>query len=202
MRRRTTTLAATLGLAAAAAAAAVVALAPPASAQSTTLPYQGLCSPTSTSVDIGSVDIGQSRSVVLNPPCVWTPGTAVNVTVNGQSVGTKTAASNGTITVHLTVISATQISVDDPVLVSAQCGRNSVTGVGQSSVARATVTHVVTFTINCPTAAVAKPTSGTVAFTGANIARASAIATLAVCLGLALVLVGRRRRRREPVSAA
>lgn len=198
MRRSLCRLVVTLGLT----AGAVVLSAPPAVAQVTTLPYQGLCTANVTATDLGTFTVGQSITVVLAPTCAWNPGGNVNVTVNGQAVGTKPVAANGTITVHITIISATQLSVDDPVLVTGQCGRNEVVGVGPSSVANTTVTATATFTVTCAAAAATPTPSSGVAFTGANIARAAAVGTLAIAIGLALVVLGRRRRTpAAPIAA-
>ncbi len=158
--------------------------------------YPGQCSPTAGSVNVGSHNVGDSFRVLLAPTCVFTPGAAVTVTVNNQPVGTKTADANGAVSVSITVVSATQLSIDDPVLVTGQCGANTVVGSGPSSVANSNVTQSASFTVNCPAAATVTPTAskGTVAFTGANIAKWSAGALVLVAGGFGLLLMSRRRR--------
>ncbi len=168
-----------------------MAMAVPAQAQ--TNPYPGTCSTTTGSVNAGSHNVGDKFTVTLAPTCVFTPGSAVTVTVNGQSVGTKTASASGTVAVSITVVSATQVSIDDPVSATAQCGTNTVVGSGASSVAASNVTQSASFTINCP-ASTASASKGTVAFTGANIAKWSAVALLLVAGGFGLVAFSRRRK--------
>jgi hypothetical protein len=176
-----------------------LAVAGPAQAQ-TTPTYQGQCNVTTGSVNAGSHNVGDSFRVTLAPTCVFTPGAAVTVTVNGQAVGTKTATANGTVSVAITVVSSTQVSIDDPVSVTAQCGSNSVVGSGPSSVANSNVTQSASFTINCP-ASTATASKGTVAFTGANIAKWSAGALVLVAAGFGLVLISRRRKTNGSVTA-
>jgi hypothetical protein len=69
--------------------------------------------------------------------------------VNGTPVGTKVADANGFVRVTITVLSTLQLSVDDPVIVPAICGQNTVTATGFSNVANGNVTHTATFTLNC-----------------------------------------------------
>ncbi|HUQ63691.1 MAG TPA: hypothetical protein VM121_08055 [Acidimicrobiales bacterium] len=173
--------------------------APGASAQTG---YQGQCNATTGSSNAGSHNIGETFTVQLAPTCVWTPGSAVTVNVNGVPIPGKVANAAGLVSVTITVVSATQLSVDDPVSVASQCGSNSVVGVGQSSVAGgATVTHSAGFTVNCA-ASTAKATTGTVAFTGANVAKWSAAAFVLLAAGFALVLVTRRRKSHDTVTPA
>ncbi|HEX8771097.1 MAG TPA: hypothetical protein VF711_10060, partial [Acidimicrobiales bacterium] len=93
-----------------------------------------------------------------------------------------------------TVVSATQLSVDDPVSVTGQCGGNTVVATGPSAAAGgSTVTQSAGFTVSCP-AATATASKGAVAFTGANIAKWSAGALVLVAGGFGLVLMSRRRK--------
>lgn len=98
----------------------------------------------------GNVTIGQTFSVTLTPNCVFTGAGSVSVTVNGVPVGTKTASANGTISVTVTVLSATQLSIDDPVIVPANCGTNTISATGPSTVAGGPVTQNANFTVSCP----------------------------------------------------
>lgn len=189
--RRTLTI--TLGL-----IALYTLVAPTAHAQ--TSGYPPACTTTASASALGSASIGSTITLQLQPTCAWTPGSAVEVVVNGQGVGTKTADANGFVTVTITVLSATSLSVDDPVIVPTVCGTNTVTGRGTSTVASgAVVTHQATFTVACGAAtpaAGATPTAR-VAFTGANVSRWAAVA-LAALVGGALLLVAGRRRRVPP----
>ncbi|MGH9277483.1 MAG: hypothetical protein ACRD12_05180 [Acidimicrobiales bacterium] len=190
------TLLVTVGLLAAAVMAAPVGHAQTTtSTTSTTNPYPGACTTTVSAAAFGSASIGSTITLQLQPTCAWTPNSTVEVVVNGQSVGTKTANANGFVQVVITVLSATTLSVDDPVLVPNVCGTNTVVGRGTSTVAGGNVvTHQATFTVVCP----ATPTTpGRIAFTGANFTRWLATALAAVMLGAVLV-VGSRQRRRSP----
>lgn len=178
-----------------------MALGIPAASAQTTPTYPGQCNVTTGSVNAGSHAIGEKFTLTLAPTCVFDPGSAVTVTVNGQAVGTKTASASGTISVTITITSATQLSIDDPTLVTGQCGNNTVVGTGTSSVAASTVTQSASFTVSCP-AATASATTGTVAFTGANIARWSAAALVLVGAGFGLVVFSRRRRSSGPTVSA
>lgn len=161
----------------------------------------GPCTATVSSAALGSFTPGNVLTITLAPVCAFTPGTPVTVTVNGQNVGTKTSTANGVVTVEITIVNATTLSVDDPVIVPAVCGTNTVVARGTSAVANnATVTHTVTFGVICPTpVAQTTATPARVAFTGANVLRASAVA-LALLLSGALLVVATRRRR-SSVSA-
>lgn len=194
MRRKVLSVSAALGLL----FGALALLAPPSSAQTG---YPGTCNTTAGSVDAGSHNVGESFTVTLAPTCAFDPGSNVTVTVNGQSVGTKTASSSGTVNVHITITSSGQVSVDDPVVVNSQCGSNSVVASGRSSVAGSNVTQTASFTINCP-ASTATANRGTVAFTGANIAKWSAGALVLVAGGFGLVVFARRRRAAGQPTAA
>jgi hypothetical protein len=195
MRRTILSLTAALTI-----AAGAMALGMPASSAQTTATYPGTCNVTTSSVDAGSHNITSTFTITLAPTCVFDPGATVTVFVNGQSVGTKTASSSGTVSVQITVTSSNQLSIDDPILVNSQCGANTVVATGPSSVAGSTVTHSASFTVNCPAAAGAA-TKGTVAFTGDNIARWSAAALVLVAAGFGLVVFSRRRRATPGTSA-
>lgn len=196
MRRRILSLTAVFAIVSGAMALGI----PSASAQ-TTPTYPGQCNVTTGSVDAGSHLVGERFTLTLAPTCVFDPGSSVTVTVNGQAVGTKVASSSGTVNVTITITSATQLSIDDPILVSSQCGRNTVVATGTSSVAASAVTQSASFTVSCP-AATASATTGTVAFTGANIAKWSAAALVLVAAGFGLVALSRRRRANGPTIPA
>jgi hypothetical protein len=180
-------------------AAAMLFLAPAASAQTGYPP--GLCTAVSGSQNVGSVNIGQTFVLQVAPTCLFTPGTSITVTVNGVDIPGKTAEPGGFVLVTITVVSATQLSIDDPVLTPAICGTNTVTARGASSSASGGIsTQTATFTLNCPaagigTAGVATPVAGRLSLTGANTLRYTAVAlTLMVAGALALVTTRRRRR--------
>lgn len=158
----------------------------------------GPCTPLSGAQDAGSHLVGQSFSTTLEPVCGFTPGASVNITVDGQVVGTKVADANGFVTVNITVgQSGNQIKliVNDSVTVNGSCGGNNIVGTGPSSVARANVSQTAVFRVLCPSGAgVAQPVRGRVAFTGANILRWSAVAIALVLLGSVLVVANRRRQ--------
>ena len=174
----------------------LVVLVPAAGAQTGYPP--GACTATVGSQDAGAHAIGSSFSVVLAPTCALSPGALVSIVVNGQAVGTKAAAANGTVTVNVTVASATQLIINDPVTVAGQCGTNTIVATGPSAAAGgATVTQTATFTVLCPTGvAVATPVSrGRVAFTGANVLRWGAVALVLLAVGALLVVADRRRAK-------
>ncbi|HUQ62857.1 MAG TPA: LPXTG cell wall anchor domain-containing protein [Acidimicrobiales bacterium] len=131
--------------------------------------------------------------MALVPACAWDQGANIAVTVNGQSVGTKLPGADGAVTVTVTVVSATELSIDDPVSAPASCGTNTVSGVGQSSVGGGAVTGSSTFTLNCP--AGAAQTGSPLARTGATIGNWSGTAVALVVSGLGLVALSRRRRQ-------
>jgi|GEM_PF-2886396 len=170
---------------------ALVSLAPVASAQTGYPP--ALCTTANTAISAGTHNVGSTFTVRLTPVCVWDPGVAVAVTVNGQSIGTKVADASGAVGVTVTVVSATQLSVDDPIAVAAHCGANNVSGTAPSSAAQANVSATATFNVACP-GAVAAPTRSGVAFTGANIARWGLIGLGLLAIGSLLVIGARRRR--------
>lgn len=172
------------------AGAALMGLVAPASAQ----PYPpGACTANSASF-AGEFAVGSTITLTLAADCVWDPGTGVDVTVNGTSVGTKTADSGGAVSVAITIVSETELSVDDPIQTSARCGANTVRGVGTSRAAGGSASHTTTFDIACPGAA-ARPSKGKVALTGANVVRWSSIALGLVVVGGLFLAIDRRRAR-------
>jgi hypothetical protein len=168
-------------------------MAPAAGAQTGYPP--GACTATIGSQDAGSHAVGESFSIRLTPTCIWDAGSAVGIVVNGQSVGTKAANADGTVTVNVVVTSPTVLTINDPVNVTGHCGANTIVGTGKSSVAGgATVTQTASFTVVCPTPA-AQAVKARVAFTGANIARWGAIALALLAVGSLLVVADRRRAK-------
>lgn len=144
---------------------------------------------------LGSLTVGSTVTFSLSAVCAWTSGASVDVTVNGVFVGTKTVSASGTITVLVEALSPTLLSIDDPVLVPAQCGTNAIQAVGPSAVARTPVTHTGTFQLICPVPVTQPPPpKRQVAFTGDHVATLAATATLAMAWGAFLVVSGRRRR--------
>ena len=173
-------------------------LAAPAAPAQTGYP-PGLCTATTGTQNVGEVEIGQRFVVQLAPTCLFTPGAPVTVTVNGVDIPGKTAEPGGVVLVDVTVVSATQLSIDDPVLTPAFCGANAVTARGPSTTAQGgTSTQTATFTINCPPgipgSGVANPVGGRLSLTGANSLRVGAAAVALVAAGAMLVVVTRRRR--------
>jgi hypothetical protein len=180
-------------------------LAAPAAPAQTGYP-PGLCTTVSGTQNVGTVEIGQRFVIQLAPTCLFTPGTAVTVTVNGVDIPGKTAEAGGVVLVDVTVVSATQLSIDDPVLTPAICGTNTVTARGASSTAQGGIsTQTATFTLNCPPAApapdggipgagVATPVGGRLTLTGADSLRVAVAAVALVAAGSMLVIVARRRR--------
>jgi hypothetical protein len=174
-------------------------VAPAASAQTGYPP--GQCDAVAGTVNVGNVSIGQRFVLQVAPTCLFTPGAAITVTVNDIDVPGKVAEPGGFVLVDVTVVSATQLSIDDPVLTPAICGTNSVVARGPSSSARGGLsTQTANFTLNCPatapvgTAGVATPVAGRLSLTGANSKRFVALAlTLMVAGSLALVVTRRRR---------
>ncbi len=184
--------------------AAALILAPIASAQTTGYP-PGPCTVLVGTQDVGSVTVGQRFTLQLAPPCVFTSGASLTVTVNGVTITGKVANSSGFVLVTITATSATQLSVDDPTLTPAVCGVNTVVARGPSTVAGGqTVTQTATFTLICPgtttgatttgaTTGVATPTTGRLSLTGTNSLRLLAIAISLVAIGSAFVVATRRR---------
>ncbi len=180
-------------------------LAPAASAQTTGYP-PGLCTVLVGSQDVGSVTVGQTFTVQLAPPCVFTPGTSVTVTVNGVTVTGKIANANGFVLVTITATSATQLSVDDPTVTPAVCGVNTIVAKGPSAVTGGKiVTQTATFTLICPgtttgatttggtTTGAATANTGRLSLTGTNSLRLLAIAIALVAIGSMFVVATRRR---------
>jgi hypothetical protein len=181
------------------AAAVALVVAPAASAQTGYPP--GLCTTISGTQAVGVVQIGQRFVLQVAPTCLFTPGAQLTVTVNGVDIPGKTAEPGGFVLVDVTVVSATQLSIDDPVLTPAFCGTNTVVASGPSSTAQGgTSTQTATFTINCPAGATPTVTGGTttgqglLSRTGADTARFVAIA-LALMVSGAMALVLTRRRQ-------
>lgn len=143
----------------------------------------------------GTFAIGSTVRFTVPPVCAWDPGATVAVTVNGVTVPGKVASANGTTTVLITIVSATELSIDDQILAPARCGTNTIVGVASSSAARGPSTHTTTFNIDCPGAKAAKPSRGGVALTGANVARWSAIALGLVLVGGLFLALDRRKHR-------
>lgn len=146
---------------------------------------------------LGTMAVGQTVTFSLSPVCEWAPGTQVSVSVNGVFVGNKVPSAAGTVRVLVEAVSATLLSIDDPVLVPAQCGNNVIRAVGSSTAAQASVTHEGTFTLSCPTAPVAQPQQPRrpLAFTGDHVATLVALGALTLVAGALLVVTARRRQR-------
>ena len=191
--RRTQAMAALVGIV----GGVLLFVAPAATAQTGYPP--GPCTAVSGSQDVGEVSIGQQFVLQLAPTCLFTPGTSLAVTVNGVNIPGKTAEANGFALVDITVVSATQLSIDDPVLTPAICGTNTVTARGASATAQGGfATQVATFRINCPGAAGAGTSTpgrgGLLSRTGASSLRYSAAALALVVAGSMFLVVSRRRR--------
>lgn len=170
-------------------------LAAPAAAQTGYPPPP--CAITFSTQVLGSLQVGSTVTFFLSPLCDWAPGAQVAVTVNGVFVGNKVPGPNGAVSVLVEALSPTLLSIDDPVLVPAQCGPNSIRGVGASVAAQAGVTHEGTFQLLCTAAAPPQPQRprGPLAFTGGNLAMLAALGALLLAVGLALASASRRRRR-------
>ena len=141
-------------------------------------------------INAGTLAIGQTAVFVLCGP--FASGATVNVTLNGTFVFTKVAAANGTIQVTVTRISETTVSVGDPVNVAIVCGTNTVVGTGPSPTGN-TVSANGFFNIQC--APTTTTSTGGLAFTGANVVLAVAVALVLIVLGVLLVSFQRRRRQ-------
>lgn len=197
MRRRILTMAAALLVVA---AAGVFAAASPAGAQ-TGGSGPGLCTAITGVQNVGNVVVGQRFVLQLAPTCVFNAGAALTVTVNGVNIPGKVATASGFATVDITVLSATQLSIDDPVLTPAICGTNTVVARGASTVAQGGIsTQTANFTLTCPTTpgvagpGVATPVQGRLSLTGANSLRYAAVALALVAAGSMALVVTRRRR--------
>lgn len=180
----------------AAMAASLVLVAGPANAQVGYPP--GPCAVLTSTQSLGAFAVGTTFSLDLTPLCVFGPGETVTVSVNGQVVGVKPAGLGGSVPIEVTILSNTQLSIDDPVLVPAVCGTNTIVATGRSDVANAVVTHTATFEVVCAPSVVATPRPGFVAFTGANVLRWSAISLVLIGIGSAFVLSSRKRKVRTP----
>ena len=177
---------------------AVAGLAPGAEAQTGYPP--GTCTATVSAQDAGAHRVGETFAISLTAVCAFSPGNVVSVSVDGQFVLTKPVAVDGTVTVTVTVRSATELLIDDPVLIRGHCGGNSVAVTGPSSAARGMVTHTATFDVRCDgraPAPVARRAGAGLARTGADIGRSLAIAVLLGAAGAVLVRIGRQRRARR-----
>jgi hypothetical protein len=177
--------------------ALLLVVAPAASAQTGYPP--GPCTTVAGVQNVGTVTVGQRFVLQLAPTCVFTSGTPVTVTVNGVNIPGKVANASGFVTVDITVVSATQLSVDDPILTPAVCGTNTAVATGASSTAQGgTSSQTATFTLTCPAAgaAVATPIQGRLSLTGANSLRFAAVALALMAIG-GMVLVATRRRRAD-----
>jgi len=156
----------------------------------------GPCTPGNVVVDYGTRVIGETFNIRMVTKCLWNPGDTINLTVNGQPAGAKVVDGGSGITVNVTVSSATELSINDPVVVRGGCGENSAVGVSPSAAAGGvTESYTARFRVNCaaaPTKASSVP--GGIAFTGANILKWGGIALVLMVAGWFLVGVTRRRR--------
>ena len=124
------------------------------------------------------------------------------MTVNGVDIPGKVATASGFVLVDITVVSTTQLSIDDPILTPAVCGVNTATARGPSPTAQGGIsTQTANFTLNCPTAAdtgtrtvTPVPVQGTLSRTGANMLRVVAAALALIVAGATAVIASRRRR--------
>ena len=191
--RRAGTLAALVAV-----AGALLVLAAPAASAQTGYP-PGVCTAITGTQDVGAVNVGQRFVLQLAPTCLFTPGAAITVTVNGVNIPGKVAETGGFVLVDITVVSTTQLSIDDPILVTAVCGTNTAVARGPSSTAAGGIaTQTANFTVTCPTplasAQVAQPIQARLSLTGSNTVRLAALALTLVAAGLVAVFFTRRRR--------
>jgi hypothetical protein len=161
----------------------------------------GPCTTITGTQNVGSVNIGQRFVLQVAPTCLFTPGTPVTVTVNGVDIPGKTAEAGGFVLVEITVLSATELSINP--IVPAICGTNTVVARGASTTAQGGVsTQTATFTLNCPAGTSPTVTGGTgqglLSRTGSEAARYVAVA-LALMVAGAMALVVTRRRRTATV---
>jgi hypothetical protein len=157
----------------------------------------GVCTAVTGTQDVGTVTVGQRFVLQLAPTCLFTPGAAITVTVNGVNIPGKVAEPGGFVLVDVTVVSATQLSIDDPVLTPAICGVNTATARGASSTAQGGIsTQTANFTLTCPLASaqVAQPVQGRLSLTGSNSVQLALAALALVTAGSIAVLLARRRR--------
>ena len=200
MRRFVAAIAAVLAV-----AGMMASVATPASAQAGS--GIGTCTATTGTQDVGSVSVGQQFVLQVAPTCVFDVGAILTVTVNGVNITGKVANVSGQVLITITVLSPTQLSVDDPVITPAVCGTNTVTVTGPSSVAVGGVaTQTATFTVVCTStvttvpvtattvAGAARPSSGTLSLTGTDAIRFLVIAMGLIAVGTLAVLTSRRRR--------
>lgn len=169
----------------------VLLLAPSAGAQTGYPP--AACTVTNGSQFAGDHSVGESFTIRVVAVCSFTPGATASVTVNGQSVGTKTIEADGSVIINVVVQSADVLVINDPVSVPGNCGQNSAVVTGPASAANTNVTQTATFNVVCPGAGPARAVRGSVAFTGANLAKWSAIALAVIGLGAVLIMAARRR---------
>lgn len=187
---------ATVVAALAVAGATMFSLAGPASAQ--TGSGIGTCTTTSSSQIVGTVTVGQTFVVQVQATCVFNVGAAVTVTVNGVNIPGKVAGVNGTL-ITITVISSTQLSIDDPIITPAVCGVNTVTVTGPSAASvSGFATQTAVFTVACPGTPIiltpATPIQSRLSLTGANSLRYGAVALALIATGSIAVVATRRRR--------
>jgi hypothetical protein len=171
----------------------LLAVAPAASAQTGYPP--GPCTVVSGTQNVGNVAVGQRFVLQLAPTCLFTPGTPVTVTVNGVTIPGKVANAGGVVLVDITVVSATQLSIDDPVMTPAICGTNTAVATGGSQTAQGGIsTQTATFTLTCPAVAVpvvaASAGGGATVVQGQLLSRTGADTVRAVAVALALVAAG------------
>ena len=185
-------------------------LAPAASAQTGYPP--GPCTATVGTQDVGTVVVGQTFRLQLAPTCVFAVGAALTVTVNGVNIPGKVADANGFVVIQVTVLSTTQLSIDDPVTAPAVCGVNTATASGPSPTASGgAATQSATFTLDCattgstspvptsapatiPGATAATPIQARLSLTGADTLRVVAVALALLAAGSIFVVAARRRR--------
>lgn len=170
----------------------LLAVAPVASAQTGYPP--GQCTAISGVQNVGNVTVGQRFVLQVAPTCVFTVGAAITVTVNGVDIPGKVANASGFVLLDITVLSATELSINP--IVPAICGTNTVVARGPSATAQGGIsTQTANFTLTCPTTpAVATPIQGRLSLTGANSFRYAAGALALVVAGAMALVVTRRRR--------
>ena len=189
MRRKGAALSALMALV----GASVLLLVPAASAQTGYPP--GPCTVlVGDSGNLATGSVGQTLTLTLTPECLFTPGSTVSITINGQAAGTKIANADGSVTVTVNILSTTLLGINPNV--PGHCGVNEVSSNGPSENAGQNVTQIGRFTVLCPAAA-AQPVRGRVAFTGGNILRWCGVALFLVAVGGALVMADRRRGRKR-----
>lgn len=154
----------------------------------------GPCTSTTGTQTLGTFNIGDAFNIRFAPVCTWTPGTTVNVSVNGQAnVTTPVVDNSGGATIQVRLLSTTVMEINPQV--PAVCGTNTLVATGASTGTTGPVTQTVTFVNSC--AAPGTKTGG-VALTGSDVAVPSAVALAAVMAGSVLVVAARRRRAGAP----